>query len=137
MSSLSGLRKNRLAKRDELRRSRLDIVVRSADSALRNAFLVNGGGAVALLAFFGQVSRQAGLSSSYIATALLLLVVGTFLAAVATGFSFLAQYGYMVGKRRSWLGRSAQRITALNIVLIWFSYMCFVVAGFVAYGALA
>jgi hypothetical protein len=133
MTSPSELRKSRIAKRDEFRKERLEVVVNSAESALKSAFLVNGGGAVALLTFFGQASRQGTPTSPWLAHALLALVIGTTLAAVATGLSFLAQYGYMMGKRRSQFGRSARDITAANIVLVMLSYVCFVSAGFLAY----
>jgi hypothetical protein len=135
-SFTSDLRKNRIARRDEFRKARLDVVISSAESALKSAFLVNGGGAVALLAFFGQAARQSIPGSRWIALTLFVLVVGTALAAVATGLSFIAQYGYMLGKRRSWFGRSARSITAANIVLVLLSYICFVVAGFLAYKGL-
>jgi hypothetical protein len=58
MAALSDLRKSRLAKRDDYRSDRLNVVVASAEAALKSAFLVNGGGAVALLAFFGQLWGQ-------------------------------------------------------------------------------
>ena len=132
MATPSALRKSRIAKRDEFRKERLEVVVSSAESALKSAFLVNGGGAVALLAFFGQATRQ-GATSPWLSHALLALVIGTALATVATGLSFLAQYGYMMGKRRSRFGRSAKDITAANIVLVMLSYVCFVAAGFLAY----
>ena len=133
------LRKSREAKVQAFRKERFGIVATSADSALKSAFLVNGGGAVALLAFFGQATTQARPAhvSSLLATALLILVVGTALAGVATGLSFLAQYGYFMQKSRSWFGRAARSLTAANIVLVGASYVCFVVAGFVAYRALA
>ena len=136
MTAPTDLRKSRLAKREEFRKTRFDVVVSSAESALKSAFLINGGGAVALLAFFGQASRQPGPSSPWLALALFILVVGTALAAVATGLSFLAQYGYLVGKRRSWFGRNARNVTAVNIVLVLLAYVCFVVAGLVAYRGL-
>jgi hypothetical protein len=122
--------------RDEFRKDRFEIVVSAAENALKNAFLVNGGGAVALLAFFGQASKQPGLGSAWLAWALLILVFGTAVAAVATGLSFLAQYGYMTGKRRSLLGRHARSITAANIILVMLSYFCFVAAGLVAFAGL-
>lgn len=133
MAATSELRKTRLAKRDEFRKERIEIVIGSAESALKSAFLVNGGGAVALLTFFGQSSRQGIPTSSWLSHALLALVIGTALAAMATGLSFLAQYGYMMGKRRSQFGRSARDITTTNIVLVMLSYTCFVSAGFLAY----
>lgn len=67
MTTASDLRKTRLAKRDEFRKERFEVVVASAENALKNAFLVNGGGAVALLAFFGQASKQPGFSSVWLA----------------------------------------------------------------------
>lgn len=112
------------------------MVVGSAESALKSAFLVNGGGAVALLAFFGQASRQGLPASSWLSLALLALVVGTALASTATGLSFLAQYGYMMGKRRARIGRYALIITAMNVVLVMLSHVCFLVAGLLAYKGL-
>jgi hypothetical protein len=120
----SDLRKSRLAKVDEFRKTRFTVVASSAESALKSALLVNGGGAVALLAFFGQATQQAKLNSavSSLAAALLVLVIGTALAGIATGLSFLAQYGYFMRRSRSWFGKAARSITALNILLIMFSY---------------
>lgn len=134
----SELRKSRTAKVEEFRKARLASVVNSAESALKSAFLVNGGGAVALLAFFGQATTQSKphASASTLAVALLILVVGTALAGIATGLSFLAQYGYFMRRSRSWFGRAARNITAMNIVLIILSYACFVAAGVVAFMAL-
>jgi uncharacterized membrane protein YidH (DUF202 family) len=132
VTTSSDLRKTRLAKRDEFRKARLELVVSSAESALKSAFLVNGGGCVALLAFLGQASRQSVPVSHWLSSALLALVVGTALASIATGLSFLAQYGYMMGKRRSLFGRSAKSLTAANIVLVMLSHVCFVLAGFLA-----
>lgn len=90
------LRKNRIEKRDEYRKQRLNVVISSGESALRTAFLVNGGGAGALLAFFGQMSKQNLPAAAWVVNALLALIVGTAVAAVATGISFLPQYGCMM-----------------------------------------
>ena len=86
----SDLRKRRLATVEEFRKARFAVVTSSAESALKSAFLVNGGGAVALLAFFGQAAQQAKLSPATpaLAAALLVLVIGTALAGIATGLSF-------------------------------------------------
>ena len=134
----SDLRRTRQAKVEEFRNARFAFVASSAESALKSAFLVNGGGAVALLAFFGQATQHANLSAavSGLAASLLVLVVGTALAGVATGLSFLALYGYFMRRSRSWFGKAARSITALNIVLILTSYACFVAAGTIAYRAL-
>ncbi len=132
-------RKSRGEKLQDFRRQRFEVVVRSAESALKSAFLVNGGGAVALLTFFGQAMHggKPNLATSYLAVALLMLVIGTAIAGLATGLSFLAQYGYFMRKSRSWFGKAAPVLTKINIVLVLLSYVCFVVAGAVAYVALS
>lgn len=133
------LRKSRAEKLQDFRKERFEVVVRSAESALKSAFLVNGGGAVALLTFFGQAMHggKPSPATSSLAVALLMLVIGTAIAGFATGLSFLAQYGYFMRKSRSWLGKAAPVLTIINIVLVFLSYVCFVVAGAVAYRALS
>jgi hypothetical protein len=128
------VRQQRHEKVFEYRNRRLDIVVSSAQSALKTAFIVNGAGTVALVGLFAQAIQKpaAVFPAATLAEALFLLIVGTGLAALATGFSFLAQYGYMLGKRRSWFGRVAPRITKLNIFLILLSYACFIAGGAIA-----
>jgi hypothetical protein len=125
--TISRLRKNRLARLNEFRDARLKHVISSAQSALRSAFLVNGGAAVALLAFFGHATDQCRAASvtRLLADALLVLVVGTALAGLATGLSFLAQFGYFIRRSRSWFGKAAPTITVVNIWLIAGSYACF------------
>jgi hypothetical protein len=54
----------------------------------------------------------------------------------ATELSFLAQYGYMMGKRRARTGRYAPILTAVNVVLVLLSHTCFILAGLVAYRGL-
>src|SRR3954470_18863961 len=70
------LRKDRQAKVTEFRKERFSSVTNSAESALKSAFLVNGGGAVALLAFFGPSPNPArtAATTSLLATALLIRV---------------------------------------------------------------
>lgn len=127
--------KNKRDKLDKFRKERFDVVISSAQSALKAAFLVNGGGAIALLSFFGS-KLQSGNSNpvaTYLAAALLILVIGTALAGLATGLSFLAQYGYFTQERRSRLAKMAPKLTKINILLVFLSYVCFIAAGFVAY----
>jgi hypothetical protein len=132
-------RQQRREKIAEYRNRRLDIVVSSAQSALKTAFIVNGAGTVALVGLFAQAIQKSAtvFPASTLAAAMFSLVAGTTLAALATGFSFLAQYGYMLGKRRSWFGRVAPRITKLNILLILLSYGCFIAGGVIAYQGLS
>ena len=133
-SSSQSTRRDTLAQH---RSERLPLTYSSAASALQSAFLANGGGAVALLAFYGQLLplQPPHPAAHGLALALLVLVVGAGLAAVATGLSFLAQYGYLM-RRKSTLGKLAPRLTIANMVLVCFSLLCFVGAGAIAYVAL-
>lgn len=120
------------------RSDRLPITYASAASALQSAFLANGGGAVALLAFYGQLlaAQPHHPAASGLARALLVLVIGVGLAVAATGLSFLAQYGYLL-RRNSRLGKFAAHFTWANMALVFASLLCFVVVGAQAYYALA
>lgn len=120
------------------RSERLPITYASAASALQSAFLANGGGAVALLAFYGQLltAQSNHPAASGLAGALLAMVIGVALAVAATGLSFVAQYGYLM-RRNSRVGRFALHFTWANVVLVCASLVCFVVGGAQAYYALA
>ena len=125
-------------KRDEIieaREGRLDVVIRAAQSALKTAFLVNSGGAIAILGFFGQAiqTETPSPAAPYLAKALLILGIGTALAGLATGLSFLAQYAYFIRKSNPKLGKRAPMLTKINIYLVLASLTCFIVASFVAY----
>jgi hypothetical protein len=119
---------------------RLDAALALAQTALKTAVLVNGAGAIALLALFAQAFKDAGPlpGAPQFAAATLWLVAGTAVAGCATGLSFLAQYGHLL-RWRSWFGRGGRpaAITRLNIALVFLSYACFVVGGLHAYWALA
>jgi hypothetical protein len=93
---------------------------------------------VALLAFFGNIleTKKSYPATPGLALALFIFVVGAALAGLATGMSFLAQYGYFM-RRRSWFGRIASKLTLLNICLVLLSYISFISAGVVAYRALS
>jgi hypothetical protein len=68
-------------------------------------------------------------------------VFGTFYAALATGLSFVAQYGYflrdLMRKRRPWLGQIAPIVTGINMALLATAYVCFLVAGLIAYNGIS
>ena len=119
---------------------RLDATVASAQTALKTAVLVNGAGAIALLTLFAGAFKDANPlpGAAQFAAATLWLVAGTAAGGAATGISFLAQYGQVM-RWRSWFGRRgrAALITQVNIVLVFLSYLCFVIAGLHAYWALA
>jgi len=131
----------RRARRRSARDARLEATIASAQTALRTAVLVNGIGAIALLAFFSQAFKDAGNplpGAGQLAAATLWLVAGTAVAGCATGLSFLAQYG-LVTRWHSWFGRHdrALTMTQINVALVFLSYLCFFIAGLHAYWALA
>ena len=119
------------------RSERLPITYASAASALQSAFLANGGGAVALLAFYGQLltTQPKHAAAAGLANALLAMVIGVGLAVAATGLSFVAQYGYLM-RRHTWVGKRAIYFTWVNMALVFASLVSFVVGGAWAYRAL-
>ena len=72
-----------------------------AQDALKGIVLLNGGGVVALLAFFGQAwsknEAQATLVMSYLRTGLILLVFGALSGIVAQGLAYLSQQAFVEG----------------------------------------
>jgi len=78
-------------------------VITVGQSALKSALLINGGAAVAVLAFLGRLftGESASLSIGCLSLALLLFVWGVLAAAVAAGATYLSQAGYG-GEFGSW-----------------------------------
>ena len=74
----------------------LRATITTGQSALKSALLINGGAAVALLAFLGSAwsSNKTVEAPSEITLALLLYVFGVLSAAVAAGATYLSQAGY-------------------------------------------
>jgi hypothetical protein len=115
--------------------------VAAAHVALKAALLINGGAAVAMLAFIGNVFRACRDTSLVpaLSFALLLHVFGVLAAAVATGTAYVAQAGFgnELGKHSVGLGGAFRVIScaliATSYVLFgyasWAAYMAFVSAG--------
>lgn len=72
-------------------------VITAGQNALRAAILVNGGAAVAILAYIGKLSVEAEGQVSHFALPLLLFVVGTLTVAVGSGVTYLSQWFYFGG----------------------------------------
>lgn len=71
-------------------------VLALGQSALKSIMLLNGGAAVALLAFIGNLISRSGASENIatFADSMNLFVVGVFLAVVAYATTYLSQLGY-------------------------------------------
>jgi hypothetical protein len=95
-------------------------IIAVGQTALTISLLINGGAAVALLAFVGGVcSRGANdILLRSLAFALLLYVTGVLAAAVATGATYFSQAGYAgeFGKGSRVVGRVGHALAILGVI---------------------
>lgn len=108
--------------------------VQSGQAALKSAFLINGGAAVALLAFIGNAWTKTQANINGLGFPLLLYVFGVLFPAVASGLTYLSQcqYGKSI-KDDDHFARSARKIKWVVIVFVILSYFLFAIATFFAY----
>jgi hypothetical protein len=81
-------------------------VIQAGQNALRTAFIMNGGAAVALLAFIGHLSSVAPERVSSLAPSLAAFVIGVLIAALASGTTYLSQWFFAHAfnrENRPWL----------------------------------
>lgn len=108
-------------------------VITSGANAIKSAMLMNGGGAVALLAFFPRVNESGiKVNTDLLAAALLWFTLGVFLAALGSGFAYFTQRAYHDSKTET-LGN---RLTVFTSVLIFAAYSSFFVGVYWSAGAL-
>jgi hypothetical protein len=108
--------------------------VQSGQAALKSAFLINGGAAVALLAFIGNVWTKTQANVNGLGFPLLLYVFGVLFPAVASGLTYLSQYQYGKSvKDDDRFARSARKINCVGIGFVILSYFLFAIATFFAY----
>ncbi|MEB7587098.1 hypothetical protein NGC36_17660 [Serratia rubidaea] len=71
-------------------------VITAGANASRACMLINGGAAVALLAFMGNIwNKQTQIAAiAQIANGIIYFCIGVLLAATCTGFTYLSQFGY-------------------------------------------
>jgi hypothetical protein len=105
-------------------------VIQVSVLALRSAMIINGGAAIALLTFLGNMKNNLGMV--YFVCALKLYISGVALAALATGTTYIAQYRYLHELKNSTANNRGQYITYLTISLVFLSYMVFIWGGFEA-----
>ena len=108
-------------------------LISTGENALKSVILINGGAAVALLAFIGSIWDK---STNDIASKILLLismagfVFGTFLGGVAASFTYLTQHLYSKQKHRK-----ADVLGIICDILVFISYAVFVIASIFAFCA--
>lgn len=114
----------------EGRRHHFDATVTLAGHALKNAILINGGAAVAMLTFIGHELQLPKLSRLPFAHSLLSYVIGVFFAAFAACLSYLAQDYFMEHPKRDWHFDIRLLLAAVAIIL---SYILFGAGSWYAY----
>jgi hypothetical protein len=88
------------SKRFEFRVRRAELMtnmtVKTGENAVKSLLVVNGGAALALLAFLGSVARMSDdlAIKSDIANSLAIFTFGAFLAALTSGLTFFSQAGF-------------------------------------------
>lgn len=105
-----------------------DAVITFSGIALKSAILINGGGAVAILAYLGHIGI--GNFSQNFPCALLLYTGGVLFGAVATGVTYLTQCCYYYANGKSKWGNVSR---GFAIALVILSYICFGLGGYTAY----
>ena len=112
----------------------LRATIATGQSALKSALLVNGGAAVALLAFIGGAWSSNKIAGALpdISAALLLYVFGVIAAAVAAGVTYLSQAGYgnEFGKASRCVGYIGHVLAVVGVLA---SYILFGWASWLAY----
>lgn len=111
----------------ELSRCLLDATMAFAGAALKSAVLINGGAAVAVLAYMGNVPSGVAHQLPY---SLLLFTGGVLLAAIATAGSYFAQFSYAHG-----CDSRGSRFRGVAIALIIGSYVAFASGSYTAFQA--
>ncbi|WP_236170126.1 hypothetical protein [Pseudomonas parasichuanensis] len=90
-------------------------VIQTGQSALKAIVLLNGGAAVALLAFIGKLADVSKPNISLFALPLTIFVVGAFLSTISSGLTYLTQLIYSENGR--WRVQSGISLQAISIGL--------------------
>lgn len=98
-------------------------VIASGQGALRTAFLMNGGGAIAMLSFVGSLATSNPQRVAELAFTLAVFVVGVLLVAAASGWTYLSQLFY--AGRKKWTLRVGAVFHVLAILFPITSYVTF------------
>ncbi|MDP1573204.1 MAG: hypothetical protein Q8K35_07550 [Thiobacillus sp.] len=115
----------------------LRATITTGQSALKSALLINGGAAVALLAFIGSIwtSSNAEKALTEISLALLLYVFGVLSAATAAGLTYFSQagFGHEFGKASRPVGHIGRWLAVFGVLV---SYVLFGSGSWLAFASL-
>jgi len=109
-------------------------VIVYGQEAIKSAILINGGAAVALLAFIGNIwTKSTGQPAvNSLTKAIFLFTIGVLSAAIGAGTSHLTQYFYKENKEKK-----AKMLHVLTIVIVVAAYTLFFFGSYNAYKAFA
>ena len=107
-------------------------VVQAGQKAINSSMLINGGAAVALLAFLGRIwdTGQSPAVASGLTLSLLKFLGGVLAATVAFGTTYLTQFTFGHG----W-NKTGHSINVISMLLVIGSYILFLWGGHTAYEA--
>lgn len=113
---------NWIAANNHAHESRLEMfrsVITSGQNSLKSSFLLNGGAAIALLAFIGHLTEIKSPQVNYFISGLMLFCFGVLATTVASGLTYLCQ----------WLGSST------HAMIIKFAYYINIITIFIGAAA--
>jgi len=99
-------------------------VIQSGQNAIRSSFLLNGGAAVAILAFIGKLTETQAAKIPVFAASLTIFVIGVLAISVTSGLTYLSQWFY--AGVSPWKVRSGFWLNIAAIVLGLSSYGVFI-----------
>lgn len=98
-------------------------VITAGQNAIKTSFLLNGGAAIAMLAFIGHLAQFNPEKVSEFGCALYPFTIGVFLISVTSGFTYLSQWFYSGNTKSSKKAGSISNF--LCIVMSIASLLCF------------
>lgn len=98
-------------------------VIESGQSAIKSSFLLNGGAAIAILAFIGKLTESEAERIPTFAGSLAIFVIGVLVITVTAGFTYLTQWFYAGDEH--WKIRAGFWLNIVAIVMGLSSYGIF------------
>lgn len=106
-------------------------VILAGQTSLRSAMLINGGAAVAVLAYIGRLTGDAAGNVAQFALPLFLFVLGALVVAVGAGVTYLSQWFYFGGG--GWKSKVGFGLNILAMLLGVGSWALFATGAWLAY----
>lgn len=103
---------------------------------LRTLVLLNGAAAIALLAFIGQIIKDAPALVATLACALVVFVAGALLGGLATVAAYITQYLIAESATIKSYKRPSEVLHKIALALVAAGYLTFIVGAFIAASAI-